>query len=317
MVLENDTIILFWRRNKDMGGASSKEKRQHGSVRIPYGYYESRIPEFFPMVPLHWHNEFEINYVISGKSEFVYGNERFVTDTGDIVILPPNMLHAVYPHGDAGQIYDTLVFRGEMFGVNKEERGWVSHIEPIINGNRGITAPITAKHRFYGEIRKSVEHIFRCSKKNESIADLYLKSELLHLICLLEEGDCIKTVKNREDKSMESIRSVLVYINRNYRENISVEQLADMVHLSKSYFMYLFKQVSGVSAIGYIIQLRIREACELLRNSDDTSAEIAFACGFQNLSNFNRQFKSCVGYTPGQYRRLQKGLAEELRESRR
>lgn len=291
-----------------MGSISSKEKKQHGSIRIPYGYYESRIPEFFPLVPLHWHNEFEINYVISGKSEFVYGSERFVTDTGDIIILPPNMLHAIYPHGDAGQIYDTLVFHGEMLGVNTEERSWVSHIEPIINGNRGIMTPITEKHSFYGEIRKSVEHIFRCAKRNESIADLYMKSELLRLICLLEEGGCIKTVKNREDKSMDSIRSVLVFINRNYRENISVEQLAGMVHLSKSYFMSLFKQVVGVSAIGYIIQLRIREACERLRNSGDTSVEIAFTCGFQNLSNFNRQFKKCVGCTPGQYRQQQKDV---------
>lgn len=300
-----------------MGSTSSKEKKQHGSVRIPYSYYESRIPEFFPMVPLHWHNEFEINYVISGKSEFVYGNERFVTDTGDIVILPPNMLHAIYPYGDAGQIYDTLVFRGEMFGVNKEERGWVSHIEPIINGSRGIIAPITKKHCFYGEIRKSVEYIFRCSKENGSMADLYMKSELLRLLCILEERGCIRTIRNREDKSMESIRSVLMFINRNFSENISVEQLAGMVHLSKSYFMYLFKQVVGVSAIGYMIQLRIREACERLRNSDCTSAEIAFACGFQNLSNFNRQFKKYVGFTPGQYRQMQKELAEDSRGSLR
>ena len=72
--------------------------------------------------------------------------------------------------------------------------------------------------------------------------------------------------------------------------------------------MYCFKQVVGISAMEYVIQLRIKSACDMLRNSGRTSVEIAFACGFQNLSNFNRQFKKCVGCTPRQYRQLQKNF---------
>lgn len=72
--------------------------------------------------------------------------------------------------------------------------------------------------------------------------------------------------------------------------------------------MYRFKQVVGISAMEYVIQLRIKSACDMLRSSGCTSVEIAFACGFQNLSNFNRQFKKCVGCTPRQYRQLQKNF---------
>ena len=291
-----------------MGNISSKEKKQHGSVRIPYSYYQCRVPEYFPLVPLHWHDEFELSYIIRGKSEFVYGSERFVTDTGDIIIVPPGRLHAIYPHADFRQVYDTLVFRAEMLGANREERGWVNCIEPLINGNHGITVPITREQERYGEIRKCVREIFLCSKRDTPIADLRMKSELLRLIYLLEESGGIKVIKGQEDKSMENVRAALLFMNENYKEPISVEQLADMVHLSKSYFMHCFKQITGVSAMEYIIQLRIKSACEMLRSSGHTAVEIAFICGFQNLSNFNRQFKKCVGCTPGQYRKLQKSV---------
>lgn len=293
-----------------MTGISSKEKRQHGSVSIPYSYYECRIPEYFPLVPLHWHKEFEINYVIEGKGEFIYEceNEKFITDTGDIMVVLPNRLHAIYPYQDSFQVYDTLVFREEMLGINREERTWVSYIEPMINGTYGIIAPITKANQFYEEMKECIEQIFTYSKKKEPIADLYIKSGLLRFICLLEESGCVKFIKKQEDKFIESIRSALTFVNENYREDICVEQLAAMVHLSKSYFMYCFKRVVGVSPMEYIIQLRIKNACELLRNSNATSIEIAYTCGFQNLSNFNRQFKKCVGYTPKQYRQLQKNL---------
>lgn len=286
---------------------SSKEKRTHGSVRIPYDFYECRVPEYFPLVPLHWHNEFELNYVVSGKSEFTCGEDKFLADTGDIIFIPPNVLHSLYPYKEDKQIYNTLVFREELLGIGKQERCGVSCIEPIINGSRKVIMPVSPKHKAYEEIRKCVEQIFVCVKADSPVADLYMKSELLRFLWLLEETGCIVTVKNQDERQTDSIREVLTYINLNYRENISIEQLADMAHLSKSYFMYRFKKMVGVSAIEYIIQLRIKLACERLKNSAAPSVEIAFACGFQNLSNFNRQFKKYVGYTPSQYRGIHMG----------
>jgi len=285
-----------------MNSTSSKEKRKHGSVRIPYDFYECWVPERFPLVPLHWHNEFELNYIVSGRSEFTCGEDKFITDTGDIIIVPPNVLHALYPYEDDRQIYNTLVFREELLGIGKEERCGISCIQPIINGSRKIIVPVSKEHDAYEEIRKCVEQIFVCVKDNTPLGDLRMKSELLRFLWLLEETGCIVTVKNQDERQMESIREVLVFINLNYRENISIERLAKMVHLSKSYFMYRFKTLVGVSAMEYIIQLRIKLACEMLRNSAAPSLEIAFACGFQNLSNFNRQFKKYVGCTPREYR---------------
>lgn len=286
-----------------MRNTASKEKKQHGSARVPYSYYECRVPEAFPMVPLHWHNEFELNYVVSGKGELVYHDKRIVTGAGDIIVIPPNVPHAIYPYQDFVQVYDTLVFKEMLLGIDKQERCSIAYIEPIVNGSHRIIAPVSAGHCAYGSMKQCVEQIFVCVRRNQPIADLYMKSELLRFFALLEENDCVIAVKNRDDWKAEGIRRALVFINENYREEISVEQLADIANLSRSYFMYRFKQTVGVSAMEYVIQLRIKNACELLRNSSCSSIEVAFACGFQNMSNFNRQFKKCVGCTPGEFRR--------------
>ena len=95
------------------------EKRQHSTALVPYTYYECSIPDYFPFVPLHWHGEFELNYVLSGSAEFIYGDERFISHAGDVILLPPNLLHAIYPNGSDVQRYDTLVFSGRAAGQRR------------------------------------------------------------------------------------------------------------------------------------------------------------------------------------------------------
>ena len=76
-----------------------------------------------------------------------------------------------------------------------------------------------------------------------------------------------------------------------------------IAHMSSSYFMSCFKQNFGLGAIEYLNQVRIRSACDLLRNTDRSISDIAFDTGFHNLSNFNRQFRTKVGCSPQTYRK--------------
>lgn len=98
------------------------------------------------------------------------------------------------------------------------------------------------------------------------------------------------------------------YINEHYHEKLTIAQLANISSLSKSYFMYCFRKYAGISAVEYINQLRIKTACELLNAGGKNISEIAYACGFTNLSNFNRQFRSQMGLSPTEYRRHETAL---------
>ena len=75
----------------------TEEKRRHSTALIPYSCYECHLPEEFMNVPMHWHNEFELNYILQGRGEFICDNRRFEAGGGGILLLPPNILQAADP----------------------------------------------------------------------------------------------------------------------------------------------------------------------------------------------------------------------------
>ncbi len=281
----------------------TQEKRQHSTALIPYSYYECRLPEDFMNVPMHWHNEFEINYICRGRGEFLCGSQKFEACEGDILMIPPNMLHTAYPCKDRELIYDALVFNPVLLGSNSKDRCTNECIRPIVNGTIRSNVHIRMDAGRCSELRAVTKRIFACVHENSPQTDLLLKSELMRFVWLLIESDNIVFEKDDGTQYSKAIRPALEYMALNYKEDITVEKLAALVHLSKSHFMRCFKEAVGIGAIEHLAQVRINAACEELTSCEDPVADIAFACGYSNLSNFNRQFLKKVGCSPKEYRK--------------
>lgn len=98
------------------------------------------------------------------------------------------------------------------------------------------------------------------------------------------------------------IMKALDYIAAHYTENLSLQSVADSVHLSKSYFSLYFKKLTGRNFIDYLIELRVREAKRLLAQEDSRIYDVAKAAGFNDVKYFNRVFKKVTGLTPVEYR---------------
>jgi len=92
------------------------------------------------------------------------------------------------------------------------------------------------------------------------------------------------------------------FIEEHSDEEISLRETAKAVNISPNYLSEKFKQVTGVRFVEYVARTRFQNACDLLRNGNLRVSEIAFAAGFQSLSQFNRVFKRFSGKSPTQYR---------------
>ena len=101
----------------------------------------------------------------------------------------------------------------------------------------------------------------------------------------------------------EQIRPVLAYVDRNHREQITLEDVADLVHVSPSRVRHVFKDVTGVSFKEYVTQVRVTEAKRLLLSTDLSVAEIARAVSYTNLHQFYKVFYRSCAMSPGEYRR--------------
>ena len=92
------------------------------------------------------------------------------------------------------------------------------------------------------------------------------------------------------------------YIEEHSREELSLTRIAKAVNMNANYLSENFKQVTGIKFVDYVAHARFKNACDLLRNSRLRISEIAFAVGFQSLSQFNRVFKKLSGKSPSAYR---------------
>lgn len=98
------------------------------------------------------------------------------------------------------------------------------------------------------------------------------------------------------------------FIQEHLAEELSLRRLAKAVNINPNYLSEKFRQVTGVNFVEYVARTRFENACDLLRNTNQRISEIAFAVGFQSLSQFNRVFKKLAKKSPTQYRAAQARL---------
>src|SRR5438552_4627160 len=110
------------------------------------------------------------------------------------------------------------------------------------------------------------------------------------------------TLRNPARAEPVEIWKARSFIEEHSAEEHSLTKVAKAVNISANHLSEKFKEVTGVNFVEYIARIRFKNACELLRNPNQRISEIAFAVGFQSLSQFNRVFKKLAGKSPSRYR---------------
>ena len=123
-------------------------------------------------------------------------------------------------------------------------------------------------------------------------------------------------MKNQADREkgngIESVRILKArnFIDAHSAEELSLERVAKAANTSANYFSEKFKEATGTTFVRYVARTRFEKAAALLRETDLRVSEIAFACGFQSLSQFNRVFKKFAAKSPTEYRTERRGKAK-------
>ncbi len=115
-------------------------------------------------------------------------------------------------------------------------------------------------------------------------------------------GRFTPTARSRDQAEPVEIWKTRNFIREHFDEEISLTRVAKSVNVSANYLSEKFKKVTGVNFVEYIAHSRVEKSRELLENGDLRISEIAFAVGFQSLSQFNRVFKKLCGKSPSAYR---------------
>ena len=119
-------------------------------------------------------------------------------------------------------------------------------------------------------------------------------------------------VAENAGKLTNMITRVLDYVSYHYMEDIKVEDLANICHISETHFRRVFTSYMKMSPLEYINTVRVYTACELLETTDAPVADVAHKCGFTTNSTFNRNFKQLMGVTPLEWRKRPESYEQQL-----
>lgn len=137
------------------------------------------------------------------------------------------------------------------------------------------------------------------------------------LIDLLGSSKNIKVLSNTAEqtvtgkKVLKQMSQAIAYITDNFDSEITQEEVAELVNMSNTYFCKVFKKTTGHRFVNFVNGCRIDKACDLLKNTEEPVTEICFRVGFNNISNFNRQFFNVKGMTPSNYRKTSLASSHE------
>jgi transcriptional regulator GlxA family with amidase domain len=115
-------------------------------------------------------------------------------------------------------------------------------------------------------------------------------------------------IKKRFNTGNKRISMIHEFLMNNYREDVDLEKLANVVNMAKGSLCRFFKINMGMTVIDYLNQIKVDFACKLLMDADLSIMEVAFDSGFNNISHFNKQFRKIMGLSPSEYRKRFKGL---------
>ncbi|HPG10115.1 MAG TPA: AraC family transcriptional regulator [Chitinophagaceae bacterium] len=246
----------------------------------------------------HYHPEYELTYIISGKGRRLIGTNYELFSEGDLVLLGPDLPHTWIVEKNKKQLCKAIVIQfskefiepflqfGELKDVKKMIARSVKGIHFIPGKNSEVAAMIKQMPQF-PESRRLIQLLFILQKLTETKAISLNAAEF-------------KTVKG--DYTEHRMNKIFQYVQNGYRQTISLKKAASLIHLSESAFCKYFKRFCGKTFSDYVNEIRIMHACQLLVETDIPVSRIAYDAGYESLTYFNRVFLKKKKISPNKFR---------------
>jgi AraC-like DNA-binding protein len=252
--------------------------------------------------PLHYHEEFELNFIQNAKNaRRVIGDHIEDIEEMELVLVGSNLQHAWFTHNcKSKEIREiTVQFHKDLFDDKLLRRNQLSFIRTMLEKSlRGIL--------FSKETTQLLApRIIELNQKQGFDSVLELMS-ILHDLSISRNMRILSdaSFNNTEQYTYNSrrIEKTLEYMNHNFDKPITLNEVARLANMSDAAFSRFFKQRTGNTFIDSLTEIRLGHASRMLIDTTQSVAEIAYHCGFNNISNFNRIFKKKKSCTPKDFR---------------
>lgn len=229
----------------------------------------------------HFHKNYEVIYVISGKARCSVNEKTKILEAGDFVLCLSNDIHSIKSEGDS-KVWIGVFSEDFIHEFSKHQKGKTGN-------DFSFRCPETVMKYLNENLIK------------EELSDIFVIKSCLYALCS-EYCRQIKLVETNGKKA--SIMGTIVeYMEKNYKRSISLNELAESLGYEYCYFSKIFNRLYSMRFNDYVNIYRFNEACTMLTESDLSITDISYESGFQSVRSFNNTFKRLSGISPSQYRK--------------
>ena len=249
---------------------------------------------------IHYHSLIEISLILRGQGIYKTNNQIYSIQKGDIFLYRPNEAHCITDIDENGM---------ELLNLHISPYYLYTNFQSVLSSNyvKILAANFSLKSNKINdvlppdqldEVRTLILSIRRELENKKSDYVTFVCNYISAILILISRS--YKNVKfsQKEKQSYQRLVQAIKYIDTHFKDNLTLDCIAQKVGYSRCYFSSIFKKCMGMSIWDYICIKRIEEALTQIKTTDKNIADIALDCGFNNAVNFNKLFKKYTNVTP-------------------
>lgn len=284
--------------------SARRELEKHGTETFPMTVNHDDLWSFEGKnVPIHWHNDLEINLIREGEAVFQVYQKSYRVRTGEGFLLNRNVPHSCSSPGNEHVRYSTILVRPDFlygdFGSDVERKCF----QPFLQNSAIPCIYLTGFDENGKEILQKLNQVEEAFDRKRFCYELKIKGLLCEAFAMILYGHRQELTKfvPANLQELERLEKMLNYLNMHFTEVISLRDLADQVHLSREVCCRLFKKMTGKTITGYLEEYRVNKSFSLVQSGQYSMTQITEMVGFSNPSRFASAFRKRFGCNPGEY----------------
>lgn len=284
--------------------SARRELEKHGTETFPMTVNHDDLWSFEGKnVPIHWHNDLEINLIREGEAVFQVYQKSYRVRTGEGFLLNRNVPHSCSSPGNEHVRYSTILVRPDFlygdFGSDVERKCF----QPFLQNSAIPCIHLTGFDENGKEILQKLNQVEEAFDRKRFCYELKIKGLLCEAFAMILYGHRQELTKfvPANLQELERLEKMLNYLNIHFTEVISLQDLADQVHLSREVCCRLFKKMTGKTITGYLEEYRVNKSFSLVQSGQYSMTQITEMVGFSNPSRFASAFRKRFGCNPGEY----------------
>lgn len=284
--------------------SARRELEKHGTETFPMTVNHDDLWSFEGKnVPIHWHNDLEINIIREGEAVFQVYQKSYRVRTGEGFLLNRNVPHSCSSPGNEHVRYSTILVRPDFlygdFGSDVERKCF----QPFLQNSAIPCIYLTGFDENGKEILQKLNQVEEAFDRKRFCYELKIKGLLCEAFAMILYGHRQELTKfvPANLQELERLEKMLNYLNMHFTEVISLQDLADQVHLSREVCCRLFKKMTGKTITGYLEEYRVNKSFSLVQSGQYSMTQITEMVGFSNPSRFASAFRKQFGCNPGEY----------------